>query len=213
MSLQLILLALIAAFFVYRLYGVLGTRDGYEPAKKPVPAPTRSKPDVQDEDEYDEIEDYAEKNSHAFYALKSIQNHDPSFSPKEFLSGARAAYEMILSAYNGGDISDIRGFVSDEISEAFDGIIADREAKGLTVDSTILGIRDLAISDAVFDPKTGECEVIVNFHAEMRALVRDSAGEIVEGDEKKVQHQHDTWAFARNVKSDDPNWVLVDTGA
>jgi predicted lipid-binding transport protein (Tim44 family) len=87
-----------------------------------------------------------------------------------------------------------------------------RDAQGLTVEAQFVGIREMTLADASFDDDTGIGEVTVRFIGEMTSVVRDKAGEIVEGSETQIKRQKDAWTFARKMGSDDPNWQLVATG-
>jgi predicted lipid-binding transport protein (Tim44 family) len=91
-----------------------------------------------------------------------------------------------------------------------DGVAA-REDQGLTIEANFIGVRDLALVDATFDPETREGELTIRFTAELTSAVRNSEGEIIEGSTTDVKRQKDTWTFARQMGSDDPNWVLVST--
>ncbi|MBJ3761537.1 Tim44 domain-containing protein [Maribius pontilimi] len=214
---QLLVLAGIALFLILRLKSVLGTRDGFE--KPPVThEKTSSARGKRPEFEVIEggpdrdITDHVEDGSESAKALAGMKMAEPGFNVGEFLGGARGAYEMILTAFESGDISDVRGFLHEDVAEAFDAVIAERKEKGLIVDSEIVGVRDVELYKASFDRETKRAEVTTRFLAELIVAVRDQTGEIVEGDPNEIQRQRDTWTFARTMGSDDPNWVLVATG-
>ncbi|MGB3147874.1 MAG: Tim44/TimA family putative adaptor protein [Paracoccaceae bacterium] len=212
---QLLVLAGVAIFLILKLRSVLGTRDGFEgpPEAKPLPGAGRARPELEvieggpDRD----ITDHAPENSPAAIALAGMKRAEPSFAVGPFLQGARGAYEMILTAFAKSDLDKIRPFLSDEVAESFAGVFTDRKEKGLKVESEILGIRDLALHGAEFNPATGEAEISVRFVAELVACTRDNAGEVIEGDPKKARKQKDIWTFGRRMGSDDPNWQLIAT--
>ena len=212
---QLLVLAGIAIFLILKLRSVLGTRDGFE--KPPVPLEElrpRARRDFEvieggpDRD----ITDHVPDGSDAAKALAQMKQAEPSFSVNTFLQGGRGAYEMILMAFERGNIEDIRPFLGDEIEAAFTQAINAREAEGLTVESTFVGLKELALQGATFDATTKRGEVSVRFVGELTNVVRNKAGEIIEGDAKKVKSQRDIWTFARTMGADDPNWQLVATG-
>jgi len=212
---QLLVLAGIAIFLILKLRSVLGTRDGFE--KPPVPLEElrpRARRDFEvieggpDRD----ITDHVADGSDAAKALAQMKQAEPSFSVNTFLQGGRGAYEMILMAFERGNIDDIRPFLGDEIEAAFTQAINAREAEGLTVESTFVGLKELALQGATFDATTKRGEVSVRFVGELTNVVRNKAGEIIEGDAKKVKSQRDIWTFARTMGADDPNWQLVATG-
>lgn len=211
---QLLVLAGIAIFLILRLRNVLGTRDGFEPTKVDTPAKQRRFEVIEGSaEEVDEdITDHVEPGSPAAEALAAMKRVEPGFGVGEFLNGSKAAYEMILMAFERGDLSEVRPFLADPVAEAFQSVIDDRAAKAQTVEAQYLGTRETSLSAAEFDAATGMAEISVRFMAEMIAVTRDSAGEVVEGDPKAPRKQRDVWTFARHMGQDDPNWQLVATG-
>jgi predicted lipid-binding transport protein (Tim44 family) len=212
--LQLLVLAGIAVFLILRLKNVLGTRDGFENPQSPQPIerPAR-KPDLSvieggpDRD----IVDHVPEGSDAAVALSQMKSLEPSFNVSEFLQGARGAYEMILMGFERGELAEIKPFLSDEVYQTFSQVVEAREQQGLTIEAEFLGVRETALADAEFvDGRIAE--ITVRFVGELTSVVRDNAGEIIEGDPKAPKKQRDVWTFAREMASDDPNWQLVATG-
>ncbi len=213
---QLLVLAGIAVFLILRLRNVLGTREGYE--KPPLPGPAASKvrkrPDLEvieggpDRD----ITDHVAEGTDAAKALAEMKRADPAFNLREFLQGARGAYEMILMAFERGDLAPVRPFLSTEVYEAFAGVVEQRERDGLKVEATFVGIAELTLKHADFDKATRAAELSVRFVGEITSAVRDRAGDIVDGSTTAIKRQKDIWTFARTMGSDDPNWILVATG-
>jgi len=212
---QLLVLAGIAVFLILRLKNVLGTRDGFEKPRIDQAQPSQSQRpqlDVIEGGPDQDIADYVDVDSEAGMALAEVKAQDRSFTVQEFLGGAKGAYEMILMAFEGGKLSDVEPFLSEDVMESFVEVVADREDKGLTVEAKFIGLRELAIHDAGLDPVTNTAEITVKFIGEITSVVRDAEGEIVEGDEKAIKRQKDIWTFARDLGSDNPNWQLVATG-
>ena len=141
-----------------------------------------------------------------------MKGAEPSFNVGEFLGGARGAYEMILMGFEAGDLSKIKPFLSDDVYESFASVVGERENKGLSVEAKFIGLRELKLLDATFGPSSREAEVTVRFVGELTSVVRDKAGDIVEGNPKEVKAQKDIWTFARVMGADNPNWQLVATG-
>ena len=141
--------------------------------------------------------------------MKRIDN---SFSVNEFLQGARGAYEMILTAFEQGDMADIKPFLSEDVYEAFAEVVESRREQELDIEFTFVGVSELRLMDADFDDMTNEAELTVRFLGEMTSVVRDSAGEIIEGSSSDIKRQRDVWTFARKMGTSDPNWILVATG-
>jgi len=213
---QLLVLAAIALFLILRLRDVLGTREGFEKPTVTRKADPREErrgqfqvieggPDV-------DITDHVPEGSEAAKALSAMKAADPSFNVGEFLGGARGAYEMILMAFEAGDLAKIRPFLADDVYESFAAVVEARAEKGLTVEADFVGLRELKLQDAEFDPATNEGEITVRFIGELTSVVRDKSGEIVEGNPKEVKRQKDAWTFARIMGTDNPNWLLVATG-
>jgi predicted lipid-binding transport protein (Tim44 family) len=213
--LQLLVLAGIAVFLILRLRNVLGTREGYEePRQEGVSQARRGGPELEvieggpDQD----ILDHAEEGSVNALALAKMKSMEPQFGVNDFLGGARGAYEMILMAFEKGDLASIQPFLGEEVYESFAHVVEMRADKGLTVESEFVGVREMVLQAAHFDETTKEGEITVRFVGELTHVVRDNAGEIVEGSESQIKRQKDVWSFARVMGSDDPNWQLVATG-
>ncbi|MBC7143575.1 MAG: Tim44 domain-containing protein [Rhodobacteraceae bacterium] len=211
---QLLVLAGIAIFLILRLKSVLGTREGFE--KPPVPArlsdARKSKFEVIEGGPDRDITDHVAEGSDAARALAAMKEAEPSFSVSEFLGGARGAYEMILMAFEKGDLGKVKPFLSEEVYDTFAEVVAARAARGLTVTAEFLGIREVSLQGAEFDPVSREGEVTVRFASELVSAARNAEGEVVEGNPKEVRRQRDVWTFARKMGSNDPNWLLVATG-
>ena len=212
---QLLVLAGIAVFLILRLRNVLGTREGFE--KPPVPrgeGADRTRPEFEvieggpDRD----ITDHVDDGTDAAKALGAMKLVEPGFSVSEFLEGARGAYEMILMAFEKGEIDDITPFLGEEVHQTFVDVIGEREDQGLTIEANFIGVRELALTGAEFDRDTQEAEISVRFVGELTSAVRNAAGEIIEGNPNEIKRQKDTWTFARPMGTNDPNWKLVATG-
>jgi predicted lipid-binding transport protein (Tim44 family) len=109
-------------------------------------------------------------------------------------------------------MDDLVPFLSRDVFESFDEVVQLREREGLKVDATFVGVREVELVDATFDTKRNEAEVTVRFVGELTSVVRNKAGEIVEGDPNAIKQQRDVWTFGRVMGSDNPNWKLVATG-
>ncbi len=212
---QLLVLAGIAVFLILKLRSVLGTRDGFE--KPPVPledARARPRRDFEvieggpDRDITDQVPD----GSPAARALGAMKLAEPGFTVSEFLKGARGAYEMILMAFEKGDIDSIRPFLSKEVFDSFFAAIEDRARQGLTIESNFVGLREMTLTEATFDRDSRFAEITVRFVGELTSVVRNKAGEVIEGSTSSIKRQRDLWTFGRRMGMDDPNWQLTATG-
>lgn len=212
---QLIVLAGIAIFLILRLKNVLGTREGFERPdlpEEPSQAVQRRNFDVIEGGPDHDIIDNVPEGSQQAAALAAMKSVEPSFQVSEFLKGARGAYEMIVMAFETGDLSKVAPFLADDVREAFEAAVAAREEKGLSVEAEFLGLREMVLQEAEFDRPSGEAEITVRFGAELISVARDASGEVVEGDPKAPRKQRDIWTFARRMGVSDPNWQLVATG-
>lgn len=214
--LQLLVLAGIAIFLILKLRSVLGTREGFE---KPAQSPTELRPqaagrtfEVIEGGADHDIIDHVAEGSAAAKALAEMKRAEPSFAVTPFLSGARQAYEMILMAFERGDLAAIRPFLSADVAESFAEVIETRKAQGLSIDATFIGLKELSLETASYNPATRLAEITVRFVGELTQVITNAAGEVVEGDAKTVKRQRDIWTFARKMGDADPNWQLIATG-
>ena len=224
----------LAIFILFRLRSVLGTRTGNErsplerrneaaakAAAKPGddtvvqmrPRPVEPANDGDSERRARKLEAEITQLSHGddtvAAGLKAIADADASFTPKTFLEGAKAAYEMIVTAFAQGDRATLRNLLEKEVYDGFERAINDREAIGHKVDFTFVGLPKVEISDAELDKRNAN--VTIRFDAEVVQATRDKDGTLIEGNADQVQTISDEWTFARNPKSRDPNWKLVAT--
>jgi predicted lipid-binding transport protein (Tim44 family) len=221
----------IAIVVLFRLRQVLGTRTGRErtPAQRQAEAMRNASADdnvvqmrprpVTPETNEDlerakrkleaEITQFSHGDETLAAGLKSITEADTTFTPKSFLEGAKAAYEMIVTAFAQGDRQTLKNLLDKEVYEGFERVIKDREAAGQTVDFTFVGLPKIEISEAEVDKRVAS--VTVRFHAEVVSATRDKDGNLLEGNADQVTNIADEWTFARNTKSRDPNWKLVAT--
>ncbi len=212
--LQLLVLAGIAIFLILKLRSVLGTRDGFEkpPAPQDLARPRLVDTAANASDADQDITDHVSEGTPSALALAQIKKLEPTFSVGEFLGGARGAYEMILMAFQNAELDRIRPFLSPEVEESFSAAIADREAKGLTFEAKFAGISELSLVEAKFDAVSRFAELTVRFLGEQTVVVRNKAGEVVEGSPTAIKRQRDTWTFERQIGASDPNWQLAATG-
>ena len=212
--LSLLVLAGIAIFLILRLRSVLGTREGFE---KPAVRPSETRSDVRRDFEVidggpdNDIIDHVEDGSDSAKALAAMKMAEPGFGVGEFLQGARGAYEMILMAFERGDVEELRPFLAPDVLETFESVINERHAQGLSIEAEFVGVRELDLQSATFDRDASEAEITVRFVGELTSVVRNSDNEIIEGDASEIKRQRDIWTFARTMGSDDPNWALVAT--
>jgi predicted lipid-binding transport protein (Tim44 family) len=134
---------------------------------------------------------------------------DPSFDVARFLDGAKAAYRMILEAFWKGKQDELSDLVGDKVRATFAAAIAAREAAGHRMDNRLIAIERALIQDAQLDGRTAS--ITIRFDADIAAVTRSEAGEVVGGSLTDAVSTHDIWTFRRTLGSPDPNWLLVET--
>jgi predicted lipid-binding transport protein (Tim44 family) len=232
----LLFLVLAVVIFI-RLRNVLGRRTGnerppYDPyttpdakrargaeANEPVVALPRGRsarapveasgPSLEDIEE--RLGRHAAKDSPLGQSLTVLMRADPGFDPGPFLDGAKAAYEMVVTAFAEGDEATLDQILGSDVYEGFQRAIRERETRGEKVESSLIGIDKADIIES--EVKNRTAYVTVKFVSELVSVTRDAEGDVVEGDPKKVREVTDIWTFARDIASKNPNWKLVATEA
>src|SRR5436190_2558679 len=143
--------------------------------------------------------------------LDTVAREDKTFDAKHFVTGARAAYEMIVLAYAQGDRRALKNLLSREVYEGFEAAIRERETKGETVETKFVAIDKSDITGAELRGRMAQ--VTLRFVSQLISVTRDKSGNVIEGNAEKVTDVTDVWTFARDLSSRDPNWKLVATEA
>jgi predicted lipid-binding transport protein (Tim44 family) len=143
--------------------------------------------------------------------LVDLIRADLSFDPDQFLKGARAAYEIIVTAFAEGNRKTLKDLLSRDVYEGFSGAIGERESRHEQIDQSFVGIKSADIVEA--ELKNGIAQLTVRFVSELISATRDRAGEVIAGDPKRIKEVTDIWTFAREVASRNPNWRLIATQA
>lgn len=227
----IIFLAL-AVFIFLRLRSVLGRRTGRErppydpysardvvrsPAGDKVvtlparPAEAASRPAEVAQSPAERWKGIAESGSAVAAGLDAIVGADSDFDAKHFITGARTAYEMVVTAFASGDRRQLRGLLSREVFDGFDAHISQRESRGETVETKFVSIDSSTISAAELRGRTAQ--ITVHFVSKLVSVTRDRSGAVIDGNAEKVTDVTDVWTFARDVSSRDPNWKVIATEA
>jgi predicted lipid-binding transport protein (Tim44 family) len=215
--LDVVVLALLAGFIAFRLYSVLGRRTGNERSRDD----QLRMPDARPKSAKDNVVPLPERSGPTGVglgganalsrALLDIKLYDRAFDTEHFLSGARAAYEMIVTAFAHGERDVLRPLLSNEVFETFDQAIKAREAKKERVEFTFLSLKSARITAA--ELKGSVAEVTVAFNSQVMLAGYDPSGTLIEGDAKTPHDIVELWTFARETRSSNPNWTLVSTAA
>lgn len=217
---------LVAAVLIFlQLRSVLGRRTGnekppfdpYSPrdvAKGPVTDDNKvvtlpKRGEAEDENPFAEADALAPVDSSLNASLREVMTKDPTFRPKEFLNGARMAYEMIVMGFADGDRNTLKNLLSKEVFEGFEAAISERENRGEVVKSTFVGIEKTDITQA--DIRDSEVQITLRIVSQLISATYDKDGKLVDGDPDAVAEVDDIWTFSRDIRSRDLNWKLIAT--
>jgi predicted lipid-binding transport protein (Tim44 family) len=222
---DILIFAMIAAFLVYRLRGVLGRRNGEE-RQRPNPYSPRTGQEGGDNvvtlpdrgvdrgaergrAPVDVVPPAPDEPYSLAAGVAHIQTADPTFEEKSFVQGGRAAFEMIVTAFAHGDTPTLRPLLSDDVYDNFAAAIRSRQAAGESLETQVVGIREADVIEARMEGRTAF--VTVKFVSDQINVTRDKTGAVIEGDPDQPLEVVDIWTFARNTRSRNPNWTLIET--
>ena len=215
MIVEIVVLAMIAAFLGLRLYSVLGRRaeheeesipqrfDAGDNAPRTPQAAQAPQAPPQRVAELEGVMPAVERG------VRDIAAADSRFDLANFMIGAKGAYEMVLEAYWNGDRETLRELCDDDVFEGFSAAIDAREEAGHTLDNKLIRIEETRIHSASLDKRMARIAVL--FVADIAAVTRDADGNVVAGSLDDAVESRDVWTFSRNIGSSDPNWVLDET--
>jgi predicted lipid-binding transport protein (Tim44 family) len=225
----------LAVFVIWRLRSVLGQKTGNEqppldPFSRREPPPARPGAPGAEADNVVRLpgaqgeragtltvppaerwKGIAEPGTRIAQGLDEIARAEPAFDANVFLDGAKAAYEMIVSAFAHGERQTLKNLLSREVYDGFDRAIAEREKRGEKVETTFVSIDRAEIVGV--EVRGTNAQVMVRFASKLITATRDAVGAVVDGSPDKVVDVTDVWTFARNLGSRDPTWLLVATEA
>jgi predicted lipid-binding transport protein (Tim44 family) len=141
--------------------------------------------------------------------LSAVAAADRSFSPDEFIAGAKAAYEMIVTAFAEGDRKALKQLLSRDVYDGFVAAIAEREGRGESIEFRFVGIDKAEITGAAVKGTTAQ--ITIRFLSKLISATHDKDGAVIDGDPVHVGDVTDIWTFARDTTSRDPNWKLIAT--
>ena len=187
---DIILLAMIAGFIFLRLRGILGRKTGFEGKLSP-----------QFEKKFEKVN----------IKSKPLNENFDEEAQKNFLRGAKIAYETIITDFSDNDnkITNAKPLLNKDIYNQFDDALKERAKRGHFAEITFIGVNKAEIKE---HKKVGNIlNVTVDFIAEVITCIRDKDKKIVSGDPEKIKKIYDTWIFSKDIRSNNPNWKLVDT--
>ena len=186
---DIILLAMIAGFIFLRLRGILGRRTGHE-------------------------ENVDSSFQHDFLKEKKIKDQSDKTdfderAKEDFLKGAKIAYETVITNFASGNLKNIKYLLDKKVFDQFSEALKERENKGHMSETTFVGIDSASIKE--HNKINSILEVTVDFVSEIISCVKDKDNKILSGDPEKVKKVFDTWKFKKDSRSNNPNWLLIDT--
>ena len=186
---DIILLAMIAGFIFLRLRGILGKKTGFD--------------DIKSNFQQETVEVNTKKNLNS-------ETFDES-EKKEFLKGAQIAYETIVTNFSKGKLKDIKSLLDLNVYEQFNSALNERNSKNYSSETTFVGINSAEIKN--HKQNKNMLEVTVEFVSEIISCIKDKENKVISGDPEKVKKVHDVWKFSKDSRSNNPNWLLIDTQA
>ena len=187
---DIILLAMIAGFIFLRLRGILGKKTGFE-------------------------EDIDSSFAHEAPPTKQTVNLNASTfdenAKKEFVKGAKIAYETIITNFAKGTLKNIKTLLDKSVYQQFEDAIKDRQSKKHSSETTFIGISSAEVKQ--HEQNKNMLKVTVEFVSEIISCVKDKDDKVISGDPEKIKKVLDTWKFSKDSRSANPNWLLIDTQA
>jgi predicted lipid-binding transport protein (Tim44 family) len=215
---DIFLIALVAGVILFRLYTVLGRRTGHERPPQdnyrlsehpPVPAGDDTAVAHGDGRSIARPAAAERPADPVAGGLRDIELADRSFDKDHFVTGARAAYEMIVTAFAKNDRTALRSLLSEEVNAAFEGAMRGREQRGEKLSFTFVGFKGVKIVAAAL--KGRMAEITLTLDAQFISATTDAHGVVTEGDTKAVRDVTDIWTFSHDIRARDPNWTLIVT--
>ena len=206
----LLILIAVSAFVLFRLFSVLGTRQGHEARPDFDPAGVNQNNSVDNDQDNVVPLDLDEPPRPVSTNERILREADGSFEESSYLRGAKSAYEMIVEAFASGDLRSIRPYLDGPVYEAFKGAVVERENAGHSADVKFVNIERAALVEASTDDDW--MRAVTEFTSNQIRSTRDKDGNVIDGDENRIDLVKDRWTFARKRSSADPNWILVATG-
>ncbi len=214
---DVIVIAAIAAFILLRYRAMLGEprgRDENTARGRVVPSSEferviqlplgrrQATPEKKEEDLNATYGSLAEQ----FVAMREV---DREFAVDEFMSGARMAYEMVITAFSKRDRETLQSLLSPTVYEGFERSLSEAESSQRFTDTTLVAITKATITEA--DLQGNQATITVDFVSEQVHLIRDGQGAVLEGDVSQQNLVEDQWVFTRDMTSTSPNWTIIET--
>lgn len=223
MTVEIVILAMIAAFLGLRLYSVLGRRAEHEEepiqgrfdshqGQAGVPRPRAPQPKSADEPQVlqpNARREFPTASPAVERGLRDIAAADRRFDAFAFMDGARAAYRMVLEAFWNGDKDELRQLCDRDVYNSFAAAIDARNEAGETLDNRLVRVEETTMVAAGYDAPVAR--ITVRFHSDIAAVTRNADGQVIAGSLDDAIEAIDIWTFTRNIDSAEPDWLLEET--
>lgn len=202
---DIIVLTLLVAFIVKRLYSVFGTNTKEDKMRIIIKS---NDPQIKEK----VMQAFADIQNNG-NAIKP-ENQDitakiPNFNKNSFLAGAKRVFELVLAAFNSGKLDGIRNLVSTKVFNALNAAVEKRIADNLSSEVDFIGFDSAEIKNVKF--LKNSVKIVVDFVSQQVNILKDKDGNVIIGDENFVQKISDTWTFERPLNDVSNAWTLVST--
>ena len=207
---ELVILAAVTGFLIYKLYTTLGQKVGFEPSAeaKTSALPMASEPVTDATPVADETSFLSQPLQSV---IREIQQSDPGFDLKSFLKGATQAFEIIIDSFAKNDLKTLKNLLASDVFNEFKASIEDREKQGEILETTLVKFESVELTDGKLDDQ--KSWLTVTFQTEQIHVSRNKTGQIIDGHPQQIEQLIDTWVFERPLSTHNPNWILIKTMA
>lgn len=210
---DMIILAAIAAFIVYRLYVTLGEKTGFDgdhpPTNQNNVVDFNRKTVIQPKTSTVTAEDIEAVPAEFAAVVKEMKQYDKDFRLSDFIENATYAFEVVLEAFTDGDKKTLKSLLSKDVYKVFESALEDRESQGLILENTLVRVEEAVIEDIQIDLGIGRIDM--RFVTEQVPIIKNKAGEIIDGNPNQIDQVVDYWSFERNLQSSNPQWTVIST--
>ncbi len=207
---ELLIVAAIAAALVYKFFITLGEKRGFE--STPVPDTIFGQSAAENSSADDEFQKEIQLVPQEFHPqIEEIRRIDRNFSPEQFIGGASVAFEMIIEAYSKGNRETLQTLLNENVYAEFDAAMTERENNQHELSTTLVKLAPVIIES--INVHKDVATVTLKYTSEQTNILYDNDRKILEGGRNQVEEVIDVWTFSRELRSSNPNWLLVETGA
>lgn len=198
---DILIFGVIAIFLIFRLKNILGTKTGFE--ETDIGQKTQKKQFT------NVVPLKSNKDDVVISELNKILKVDPDFNIKEFLSGSKTFFEMVLNSFVSGNLDNIKNYTKPSVLKSFKAAIDDRNKEQERLIIELKSIKKNKIIKSTINKSS--IKINVEFESfQVRALI-DKNDEIIDGDKEKDILVKDEWVFEKKINDNNPDWTLIET--